>query len=347
MRFAEPDKLYLLLLVIPLVWMLQRLVIRRKNLLQRFASGDLWREVAGSVNWRQRDRKAVMMSAVFLFSIIALARPQWGFELREVRQKGIDILLAIDVSRSMLTQDVSPNRLERARLAVKDLIGRLKGDRIGLIVFAGDAFLACPLTSDYGGALMSLEAVDTRSVPRGGTNIASTIREALRIYDEGGMNHQVFVILTDGENLEDDPLALARQAKEKGIRIYTIGIGTGEGELIRVPDGQGGYEFLKDDQGNFIKSRLNEGLLQEIAVSTGGLYVRSGGAQFGLDVIYEREFSKLEKVELERRMERRYFERFQWPLSVAVIFLILETALPVRKRQIEERARKTQDTTAL
>jgi len=251
------------------------------------------------------------------------------------------------VSRSMLTQDVSPNRLERARLAVKDLIGRLKGDRIGLIVFAGDAFLACPLTSDYGGALMSLEAVDTRSVPRGGTNIASTIREALRIYDEGGMNHQVFVILTDGENLEDDPLALARQAKEKGIRIYTIGIGTGEGELIRVPDGQGGYEFLKDDQGNFIKSRLNEGLLQEIAVSTGGLYVRSGGAQFGLDVIYEREFSKLEKVELERRMERRYFERFQWPLSVAVIFLILETALPVRKRQIEERARKTQDTTAL
>lgn len=335
MSFAKPHILFLLLLAAPLFGVLVFLIVRRKNLLQQFASKDLWKELAGSVDWRLHYRKAVLLCAVFVCSIFALARPQWGFELREVKQRGVDILLAIDVSRSMLTQDVSPSRLERAKLAVRDFIGRLQGDRIGLLAFAGDAFLACPLTSDYGGALMSLGILDTRSIPRGGTNMTSAVQEALKLYDEGSVNHKVFVILTDGENFEDDPLAAAAQAKEKGIRIYTIGIGTSEGDLVRVPDGKGGQEFLKDAQGNFVKSRLNEGLLQEVAVSTGGLYVRSGGAQFGLDVIYEREFSKLEKVEFESRMQRRYFERFQWPLALAVLLLIIETAWPLRKKEYQ------------
>jgi Ca-activated chloride channel homolog len=332
MRFAEPNTLFFLFFVIPAVWLLFWLIGRRKKILCMVADGGLWRELTGNVSWRTRRWKAVLLALVLIFSIVALARPQWGFELREVRQQGIDILLAIDVSRSMLTQDVSPTRLDRAKLAVRDLISRLRGDRVGLIAFAGEAFVVCPLTSDYNGVLMSLNMISMDSVARGGTNAASAIREAVRLYQEKELVRKIFVILTDGENLEDDVLTAAREAGQKGVKIYTVGIGTAEGDLIHVPDGRGGYEFLKDTQGNFIKSRLNESLLQSMAVSTGGLYVRSGGAQFGLDVIYEREFARLEKTESDIRVERRYFERFQWPLAVAVLFLIIETALPVRKK---------------
>lgn len=335
MKFEHSNIFLLLWFALPLAGLLILAMLRREKILQQFLQGspNLWRTLCASVHWRRRRIKVLFLVLAFVFSVLALARPQWGFELREVKRQGTDILLAIDVSKSMLTQDVAPNRLERTKLAVRDLIGQLRGDRVGLIAFAGDAFLACPLTSDYGGVLLSLENLNVQSIPRGGTNVSSAIKEAIRVYHERKIKNKTMIILTDGDNLEGEPLALAEKAKADGIKIYTVGIGTREGELVRVPDKDGGSSFLKDKDGNFVKSRLNEQLLQDIALATGGLYVRASGAQFGLDIIYEREIAKFEKTEYDAQMKRRYFERFQWPLSIAVVLLVLATALPERQRQ--------------
>ncbi len=333
MRFEHPEVLYWLWLVIPLAVFFVWKVRRRRRLLADFARDGIWEELCASVSWRVVKRKQRLLLAVFVLSLFALARPQWGFELQEVRRQGVDILLAVDVSKSMLTTDVAPNRLERTKLAIRDLISGLKGDRVGIIGFAGDAFLLCPLSSDYGGVLLSLEDLKPASIPRGGTNVGAAIEEAMRVFAERRSAYKAVVILTDGENLEGDPLAAAKKAKDQGVKIYTVGIGTQEGELIQVADEQGKVEFLKDSEGNFVKSRLNEGLLQKIALATGGVYVRSGGSQSGLDIIYDRALSKLDKTEFDSEMKRRYFERFQWPLAVAFLLLFIETILPVRKRK--------------
>jgi Ca-activated chloride channel family protein len=306
---------------------------RKQSVLRRFADKDIIKEIANSCSQRVEIIRSVLIICVFCLSIIALARPQWGFEWQEIKRKGLDILIVVDTSKSMLTKDVRPDRLGRTKLAVKDLLKKLKGDRIGLIAFAGDAFLVCPLTVDYGGFLLSLEDLNTKSIPRGGTNLSSAIKEAIKEYDNTPSKYKAVIIATDGENLEGDPILWAKKAKEKGIKIYCVGIGTKEGELIQVEDALGKKEFLKDEKGNFVKSRLNEQLLQKIALSTEGVYVRASGVQFGLDLIYEKELSKLEKRKIESKIEQKYFERFQWPLTFALLLLILETCLPMRRRE--------------
>jgi Ca-activated chloride channel family protein len=260
-----------------------------------------------------------------------LARPQWGFEWQDVRKEGLDIFIAIDTSKSMLTEDVKPNRLQRTKLAVKDLLKKLKGDRVGLIAFAGDAFLVCPLTTDYGGLLLTLDDLSTSTVPRGGTDIGQAIQEALRGYEDVPARYKVVVILTDGENWEGDPVQWARVAAEKKIRIYTVGIGTKEGELVRVLNERGESEFIKDPEGNIIKSRLNEGMLKEIAAAAGGGYVRSSGVEFGLDYLYESQWAHLEKRSIESRVEKKYHEHFEIPLTLALILLLAETLLLMRR----------------
>ncbi|MBU4332819.1 MAG: VWA domain-containing protein, partial [Candidatus Omnitrophica bacterium] len=266
--------------------------------------------------------------------IIALARPQWGFEWREIKRKGTDILLVIDVSKSMLTQDVKPNRLERTKLAVKDLIKKLKGDRIGTIAFAGDAFLVCPLTSDYSGFMLSLNDLDVDSVPRGGTNLSVAIDEALKNHSDEKVEDKAIIIITDGDNLEGDPMAAAKRAKEAGVNIYTVGIGTKEGELIQVKNERGSFEFLKDKKGNFVKSRLNDKLLGQISLETGGVYVKASGSEFGIDLIYDRYLSSREKKELESKQEKLYYQRFQLPLLIALALLLYQTGLSSKKEVV-------------
>jgi len=233
----------------------------------------------------------------------------------------------------MLTQDVKPNRLERTKLAVTDLVRKLKGDRIGLMAFAGDAFLTCPLTVDYSGYLLSLNDLNVKTIPRGGTNITIAIEKAINTYEEIDNKFKAIIIVTDGDNLEGNPLKAAEKAKFKNIKIYCIGIGTKEGELIQIPNDQGEVQFVKDNQGNFVKSRLNEDLLQKIALTTGGIYVKASGIQFGLDLIYEKELSKLEKREILNKMEKRYYERFQIPLGLALMFLLIDTCTYTRKKK--------------
>lgn len=332
MHFAQPEYLFWLWALVPLAGFLWWAARRTEILLTRFLSRPLVPEIGEHRDEKKARWKNYALTGVFLFSVAALARPQWGFQIQEIKRQGVDIILVVDTSRSMLTEDVKPNRLERTKLAIRDFLKKLKGDRVGLVAFAGDAFLVCPLTVDYEGFLLSLEDLSVETIPRGGTNIAAAVKEALREYDSTAARHKAVVILTDGENLEDDPMPMVQKAKEKGVRIFCVGIGTREGELVRAQNHLGVYEFLKDDKGNFVKSRLNEKLLQEIASTTGGVYARASGAEFGLELIYDRELSRLEKRDIESKTEKRYFERFQVPLAVAMIFLVMESLLTTRKK---------------
>jgi Ca-activated chloride channel family protein len=311
-----------------LIW---ALAVYQKTL-HRFAEAQLLSGLVPELNLHLQRIRILLIIGIFVLVVGALSRPQWGFQWQKVKHEAADILLVMDTSKSMLTRDVQPNRLERTKLAVKDLLSKLKGDRVGLIAFAGDAFMVCPLTHDYNGFLLSLNELDTDIIPRGGTNISQAIAEAIKSYDQTPSKYKAIVIMTDGDNLEGDPLALAKKAKDLGIKIYTVGIGTREGELIQIANDQGENEFLKDEQGNYVKSRLNETLLEQIAQTTDGAYVKASGAQFGLETIYENELAVMKKRELEAKMEKRYYERFQIPLALAVLLLVVESCLRPRKR---------------
>jgi len=335
MQFAQSYiLLHLLWLVLVLAGLFYWIFYSRKKRMSQFVEDHLLGEVAASFSLKRFRLKSIFLGCVFFFSVIALARPQWGYEWKEVKRQGLDILIAVDTSKSMLTQDVAPNRLERTKLAIKDLIKELKGDRVGLLAFSGEAFLMCPLTIDYGGFLLSLSDLNEYSIPRGGTNVGKSIEEAMKAYEKIQTRYKAFILVTDGENLEGEPIALAKKAKDRRIKIYTVGIGTQEGELVRVQNDQGQQEFLKDDQGNFVKSRLNEKLLQEIAYVTGGAYVRASGAQSGLDYLYENYLSKMEKREVDSKIEKRFHERFQVPLALAILCLVLESILTTRKKNV-------------
>ncbi|VAX37265.1 BatB [hydrothermal vent metagenome] len=333
MRFAQPAMFHFFWFWMALIVFLFWTIKNREAVCRRFAQAPLLKHLVKNFDAGKLAQKNILLILVFFFSILALSRPQWGFQWQEVKREAVDILVVIDTSRSMLTQDVKPNRLERTKLAVKDLLKKLKGDRIGLIAFAGEAFLVCPLTGDYSGFVLMLNDLSTETVPRGGTNISNALEVAMKGYEDTPSQYKAVIIVTDGDNLEGDPLVMAKKAKEKGIKVFTIGIGTREGELIQLQDNYGNKEFLKDNNGNFVKSRLNEELLQRIALLTDGVYVKASGAEFGLDLIYDQKLSKWKKREIESKMEKRYYERFGIPLAIAIILLVIETCLTTRKRK--------------
>jgi Ca-activated chloride channel family protein len=330
-HFAQPFFFNGVFVVALIAVMVLFLIKLRRKTVHQFGEKKLAVFTARSFSIQRFMWKEVLTVTVFLLSVIALTRPQWGFDWQEVRRQGLDVLVLIDTSKSMLTEDVKPNRLERAKLAVKDLLKKLKGDRIGMIAFAGDAFLTCPLTADYSGFVLSLDNLDADSIPRGGTDLGKAIQESLKGYEDVPAQYKAVIVLTDGENWEGDPVQWAKVAAQKKIRIYTVGIGTREGELIRQVQENGEAGFVKDASGNFVKSRLNESVLKEIAAVTGGAYVRSSGAELGLDYIYDNYLSRLEKRDIESKMEQRYYERFQVPLFLAFLILVLELCLSARR----------------
>lgn len=324
MRFAQANFI-LGFLVLCIAIMFYYWVDRsRKTLLEKFAHKDLLNDLLSQVDFRRKRLKVIIIILSLALSIFALFRPQWGFHWQEVKRKGLDIIVALDTSKSMLTEDIKPSRLARAKLALGDLSRNLKGDRIGLIAFAGSAFLQCPLTVDYGGFLLTLENTDTDIIPKGGTSISSAIKEAVKSYEGGQKKYKALVIITDGEDHEGDALKAAEEAKKEGIVIFCIGIGTKDGDLIPVKDEAGGKMFLKDKEGNVVKSRLDETTLQKIALITGGSYVRSTNTEFGLDLLYREKLSKMEKRELLGKMNKHYEDRFQIFLAIALVLLLLE-----------------------
>ncbi|MFH1244963.1 MAG: VWA domain-containing protein [Candidatus Omnitrophota bacterium] len=332
MRFAQPEYINFLWLVLLLILFLFWAFKRKKQIMRRFAEEGMLKEIASSMDPGKQKMKAALIILAVVLGLLALMRPQWGFQWQEVKRRGLDIIIAVDLSKSMLAADVLPNRLERSKLAVKDLLKKVKGDRIGLIGFAGTAFLSCPLTVDYDGFLLALNDLDVRAMPRGGTSISSAIKQALKSYEGGQKKYKNLIIITDGEDHEGDALAAAEIAGKEAVKIFCIGIGTIGGELVQVRDEQGNKTFLKDQDGNVVKSRLNEALLQKIALLTGGTYVRSSGAEFGLDWIYEEKLASLEKREIQAKMSKLYIERFQIPLALALFFLIMETWISDKRK---------------
>lgn len=318
-----------IILVLFYVWT----TARRKRLIERFADKGLLASIAPTASSARKIIKVIIMIAAVSLCLFALARPQWGFEWEETKRSGIDILIAIDVSKSMLATDVKPNRLERSKFAVKDLVKKLNGDRIGLVAFAGSSFLQCPLTIDYNGFMLALDDLSAGSIPRGGTSISSAISEATDAFKGQDKKYKVLVIITDGENFEGDPMRVAKAAAETGVKIYCVGVGTAEGELIPSSDERGERAYLADRQGQVVKTKLNEDLLKSLAISTGGSYIRATQAEFGLTVLYDRSISRLEKRDIEAKMRKRYQERFQYFLAFAAILLFLEPLISERKRR--------------
>jgi len=316
MSFANPIILWLLVVIPPAMlaffWWSWR---KRKQLVTQFIQARLLPGLTvGISNKRQTFRLGSLLLAVVCL-ILALARPQWGFDLEVAKLRGLDIVVAIDTSKSMLAEDVAPNRLARAKLAALDLMQQAKADRLGLVAFAGSAFLQCPLTIDDAAFRQSVDSLDVNIIPQGGTALAQAIETALTAFKEGE-NYKVMVLFTDGEDQDSGALAAAEQAAASDLRIFTIGIGSAEGEILRIKDAKGRTDYIRDEQGNAVKSHLNEALLQQIAGATKGFYLPLRGAT-AIDTLYQKGLAPLPKSESQEKVIRHYHESFVWPLGLA------------------------------
>ena len=319
-----------LLALLPLLLVTGLMLRRRAELLGRMAEQGLWPTMLpGHSPKRQRFRNFIRVLALAL-AIAAVARPQWGFKWEEVKQRGLSIIVALDTSKSMLAQDIKPNRLQQAKWGVRDLVKELRGDRIGLVAFAGDAFLQCPATIDYAAFLMMLDDVYAGIVPVGGTDLFQALDSSIDSFKktEESQADKVIILISDGEGHTGDPLALIPKLKEEDIRVFAIGVGTKEGELIQTSEG-----FVKDKAGNVVKSSLNEDMLERIAFETGGFYVRSAPGDFGLERVYRQGIAELQREERETRMSKTWTERFQWFVGGALLLLAVEVGIrPVKWR---------------
>ena len=342
--WRDATSLLALGLVPALALFLLRAHRRRREALATFVAAALLPAVAPDLDLRRRTLRAALLVAAALCVVLALAGPMWGFRWQEVRREGIDLVVALDTSRSMLATDVKPNRLGRAKLAIQDLVAELRGDRVALVAFAGTAFVQCPLTLDYGAFGQSLEAIDVGIIPRGGTSLTAAIDTSLEALEGRQGKHQALVLITDGEDHEGQVKEAAKRAADRGVKVYTVGIGTTEGEL--VPGEAGG--FVKDRKGQVVKSRLDEETLKQVAVDTGGVYLHAAGASLGLTELYRDYIDTMEKRELATTLERRFEQRYQIPLVFALLLLLAEPLvgerrLPARRlrrwwRRAEERA---------
>ena len=340
MRFENPNLLWLLLVLPPALsaffWWRER---ARQKLLGQFIETRLLASLTVGISPTRRKIRFALLTGAAAFLIITLARPQHGFDLQEVEQHGLDIVVAIDTSKSMLATDIAPDRLERAKLAALELMQKAGTDRMGLVAFAGDAFLECPLTIDNTAFQQSVQVLDVNTIPQGGTAIAAAINAALTAFKEESQ-HKVLVLFTDGEDNDSEAGALeaAQNAAKAGLKVFTIGIGTAAGDLIRVTDANGNSDYVRDAQGNVVKSHLNESLLKQIAGATGGFYLPLRGANT-VDTLYERGLASLPKSEARERLVRRYHEQFQWPLAAAILLLLAEMFLPERRSPTRREAR--------
>ncbi len=273
MTFGAPEWLWGLLLIPLLVALFVSAERRGFRRLQEFVSARLLPQLAGTVNRPRRMIRFALQLLGLSLAIISLAQPRWGYTFEDVKRKGLDLLIAVDTSRSMLSNDVQPNRLERVKLAVQDLINGLQGDRVGLIAFAGRAFLQAPLTIDYDAVVEAINDLDTKSIPEGGTNISSAIALAMQSFGKSATGNRGLIIFTDGEELSGDAAKLAKEAADAGVRIFTVGVGTPQGSLIPITGDDGETSFVKDSAGQVVKSKLDDKRLREIAQATGGFYI--------------------------------------------------------------------------
>lgn len=331
MNFGASNWLWGLAFLPFLVLLYARAERRNAIQLREFVSPRLLPQLAGNVDRVRRAIRFAFVLFALALAIIALAKPRWGYTYEDVKRHGLDLLFAVDTSRSMLSNDVAPNRLERVKLAAQDLITELQGDRAGLIAFAGRAFLQAPLTIDYDAAVESINDLDTKTIPEGGTNISEAIALATQTFGKSAMGNRALIIFTDGEELSGDAVTEAKKAADAGVKIFTVGVGTAQGSLIPV-EGQGETGFVKDAKGQVVKSKLDENRLREIAQATGGIYLHLESGPQTMRQLYADGLSKLKTAEIDARLSSRPIERYEWPLAGAIVALITSLFINDRKR---------------
>lgn len=323
--FAQAQYLFLLLLV-PVFLVLYGVVrYRRVRNIRKFGDEKLVKDLMPSYSGAKGWTRIILFSLAFLFFSIGLARPQIGAKLKEHKSKGAEVMIALDVSNSMLAKDYSPNRLERAKLAISRLVDKLNGDRIGLVLFAGTSFVQLPITTDYVSAKMFLGNISTESVPVQGTAMGDAINTCIRGFSAQSENSRAIVVITDGENHEDDPLSAAKQAAEMGISVYTIGVGSSQGQPIPMKDG-----LLKDSNGNIVVTKLDEATLKQVAQAGKGAYVHAGNDEFGLNPIIDN-IRKLNDEEFNSIVFEEYDEQYMYFFAIALVLLVVQMLIGERK----------------
>ncbi len=332
MRFSALNLAWLFLLLPALFFFFRIAARRRRKAEDLFADHPLWQRLRGGVSDGRRRLEPVILLAVTGLLVFSLLQPRWGYDWQDITRRGIDLVAVVDTSRSMLAADVPPDRLARARRILEELARRVRGDRLGLVAFSGSAFTLCPLTLDRGAFRMFINDLTAETIPRGGTDIAAGIRKAIEAFDPDGEQHRAILVISDGENLEGDYRAAAEAARERGIVIYAIGVGTTEGTPI-VLETSAGTTYLKDREGNIVVSRLDETILQEIALLTGGAYHRAAPDGREVDLIYDDRIARLEGKELEETRRKIYRHRYQFPLALALLLLAAQSLLGDRRRQ--------------
>ena len=324
-NFAQAQ--YLILLVLVPLFFVAYAVMRhfRKRRLAKLGDPVLVKELMPSVSASKGWVRVTLFALAFFFFIIGLSRPQIGAKLKERNIKGVEIMIALDVSNSMMAEDYSPNRLERAKLAISSLVDKLRDDRIGLVVFAGTSFVQLPVTTDYASAKMFLNSINTESVPIQGTALGEALMTCIRSFSNQSERSRVIIVITDGENHEDDPVAVARQAAEMGIKVFTIGVGSPEGKPIPYHG-----ELLKDKDGNIVVSKLDEKVLRDIASAGKGAYVRAGMSEFGLNPIVD-DIRKMDEEMFSSVVFEEFDEQFMYFFAIALVFLAVEMLIGERK----------------
>ena len=324
-NFAQAQYLFLILLI-PVFFLVQALVLKfRARRIRRFGDEKLVEQLMASYSKSRVWVRLTLFSIGFFFFAVGLSRPQIGAKLKEHETKGAEIMIVLDVSNSMLAEDYSPNRLERAKLAISRLVDKLRDDRIGLIVFAGNSFVQLPITTDYVSAKMFLNTISTESVPIQGTAIGEAINTALRSFSVQSEKSRAIIVITDGENHEDDPVAAAAQAAEMGVRVFTIGVGSPEGKPVPMDGG-----LLKDRDGNIVVTKLDENVLQEVAKAGNGVYVRAGNSEFGLNPIID-DIRKMEDEKYSSIVFEEFDEQFMYFMGIALLFFVLEMLVGDRR----------------
>lgn len=332
MRFESPQNFLILIGVLLLAFFVFWALARKRKLLQRFGDIPLILKNAPYISFARQASKASILLLALILIVVALARLQFGTHLELLKREGIDLIVALDVSNSMLAQDMKPSRLVKAKQEINAVIDRLKGDRIGLVAFAGEAFTQCPLTLDYSAARFLLNSIDNLSISQQGTSLSAALERAATGFERMEKKHKVLLLLTDGEDQEGGVIEAAEEARKEGIKVYTVGIGNPQGEPIPILDRNGSQVgFKKDENGEVIVSRLDETTLQKIALTTGGKYYRATTGEMELEKIFD-EITKMEKKELEGTLVTRYDDRFQWPLLLAIMLIVTEFFIPERKK---------------
>ncbi len=332
-RFESDIWLYALL-VIPVLLLVFWLNARwRKNVLKQLGDAEILQNLMPTLSKALPRWKRLLFTLSIAFVLIGMANPQIGTKYEEVKRDGFELMICLDVSNSMLAEDLTPNRLERAKQAISRLVDRLKNDKIGIVVFAGEAYIQLPMTVDHSAAKLFLRSIDTDIVPTQGTAIGKAIELAMGSFSTSSKSNKSIIVITDGENHEDDALKQASAATELGIKVHTIGIGSVDGAPIPTYVRGQKLGYRKDREGNTVVTKLNETMLQQVAAAGEGTYVRANNSRTGLDVLMD-ELEGMQREEFESKMFTSYEDRFQYFIAVALLLLLIEVLLPSRKLKV-------------